>query len=164
MGQVAWTGEKIALRGGCQCGEVRYVAYTESMYAYYCHCRMCQKGFGNLFGVFFKADRLALEWERGIPAHFGSSKIARRGFCRECGTPLTFEYFDSEEVHLSVGSLDEPDRLRPVARFGFESVVEPFFTNDDLPKSRTEDSDDFVARWKAAHGPDSTPGFIHGLG
>jgi hypothetical protein len=145
------------MRGGCQCGAVRYAARPESLEAYYCHCRMCQKAFGNLFGVFFKARRGEVSWQ-GEPAYFDSSKVARRGFCRTCGTPLTFERPDSEWVHFSVGSADEPGLLRPVAHYGFEGVVEPFFVDDGLPKSRTEDSAEFVRKWKAAHGPDSEPG------
>lgn len=147
------------LEGGCQCGAVRYTARVESTDAYYCHCRMCQKAFGNLFGAFFAVNRENVVWEKGEPAYYASSKIARRGFCRDCGTPLTFEYLDEErKMDLSVGSLDEPGRLRPVAHFGFESHVEPFFTDDGLPKSRTEDSVEFVDWWKAAHGEDSEPG------
>ena len=152
----------LELRGGCQCGSVRYVAWVESDEAYYCHCRMCQKAFGNLFGVFFDANREEVEWERGHPTYYESSKIARRGFCRECGTPLSFEYLGSEGIDLTVGSLDEPGRLRPVAHYGFESHVSPFFTDDGLPRSRTEDSEEFVARWKAAHGEDSVPGPLSG--
>jgi hypothetical protein len=72
---------------------------------------MCQKAFGNLFGAFFGVQRDRLTWETGEPAYFQSSRIARRGFCRDCGTPLSFEYRDRDEkVHLSVGRLDEPDR------------------------------------------------------
>ncbi len=29
--------------GGCQCGRIRYTAQLESLNAYLCHCRMCQK-------------------------------------------------------------------------------------------------------------------------
>ena len=152
----------LELRGGCQCGSVRYVALVEDDEAYYCHCRMCQKAFGNLFGAFFVASGESVTWEAGEPAYFRSSKSARRGFCRECGTPLSFEYLGSEEIHLTVGSLDEPGRLRPVAHYGFESYVEPFFTDDGLPRSRTEDDEEFVANWKATHGEDSLPGPLAG--
>lgn len=150
--------EKLTLYGGCQCGAVRYVALVEDDEAYYCHCRMCQKAFGNLFGAFFGVPRDFVWWEGEEPAYFRSSNIARRGFCRECGTPLTFEYLGAEKIDLTVGSLDEPGRLRPVAHYGFEGHVEPFFTDDGLPRSRTEDSEEFVAKWKAAHGKDSVPG------
>ena len=120
---------------------------------------MCQKAFGNLFGAFFAVGRENVGWERGEPTYYHSSRISRRGFCRECGTPLTFEYLNAKrKLDLTVGSLDEPGRMRPVGHFGFESIVEPFFTDDGLPRSRTEDSEELVARWRAAHGPDSVPG------
>lgn len=153
---------RLELRGGCQCGAVRYAVRVEDDEAYYCHCRMCQKAFGNLFGTFFFVFEDSVEWEAGEPAHFRSSKIARRGFCRQCGTPLSFEYLGSEEVHLTVGSLDEPGRLRPVAHYGFESHVGPFFTDDGLPRWRTEDDEEYLARWKTAHGRDSMPGPLPG--
>ncbi len=151
--------ETLTLRGGCQCGAVRYALRVENHDAYYCHCRMCQKAFGNLFGAFFAVPPRDVEWERGGPAYFHSSKIARRGFCRECGTPLTFEYLGAErKMDLTVGSLDEPGRMRPVGHFGAESIVEPFFTDDGLPRLRTEDSEEFVEQWRAAHGTGSVPG------
>jgi hypothetical protein len=153
---------RLELRGGCQCGSVRYAARVEDDEAYYCHCRMCQKAFGNLFGAYFCASGESVRWEGGKPAYFLSSNIARRGFCRECGTPLSFEYFPSNEIHLTVGSLDEPERLRPAAHYGFESHVSAFFTDDGLPRSRTEDDEEYVARWKAAHGQDSMPGPLLG--
>ena len=150
--------ETSIMRGGCQCGAVRYAARLENDEAYYCHCRMCQKAFGSPFGLFCKAERRNVTWENGEPAYYNSSKIARRGFCRECGSPLTFEYVDDGETHLAVGTLDEPGRLRPVAHYGFESHLQPFFTDDGLPRERTEDSEEFVEMWKAAHGADSAPG------
>jgi hypothetical protein len=153
---------RLELRGGCQCGSVRYVARVPDDEAYYCHCRMCQKALGNLFGAFFLAPEGSAVWVAGQPTYFHSSKIARRGFCRECGTPLSFEYLSSGEVHLTVGSVDEPGRLRPVAHYGFESHVGPFFTEDGLPRSRTEDEEGYVARWKAVHGRDSMPGPLIG--
>ena len=163
MGSERGSGDAgLELRGGCQCGAVRYAARVEDDEAYYCHCRMCQKAFGNLFGTFFFVFEDSVEWEAGEPAYFPSSKIARRGFCRQCGTPLSFEYLGSEEVHLTVGSLDDPGRLRPVAHYGFESHVGPFFTDDGLPRWRTEDDEEYLARWKAAHGRDSMPGPLPG--
>jgi hypothetical protein len=148
----------LELRGGCQCGSVRYVARVEDDKAYYCHCRMCQKALGNLFGTYFVALGESVTWESGQPEYFNSSKIARRGFCRECGTPLSFEYLGSEDVHLTVGSLDEPGLLRPAAHYGFESHVSPFFNDDGLPRSQTEDDAEYVTKWKDAHGKDSMPG------
>jgi hypothetical protein len=112
----------LELRGGCQFGSVRYGALVENDEAYSCHCRMCQKAFGKLFGAFFFALKDSVEWEAGSPAYYRSSKIARRGCCRECGVPHSFEDAKSGEILLTVGNLDEPERLRPVAHFGFEGT------------------------------------------
>jgi hypothetical protein len=152
------TEETLTVRGGCQCGAVRYEARTTSRDAYYCHCRMCQRAFGHLSGIFCEVDRQSVEWASGEPAYYQSSKVARRGFCRECGTPLTFEYLDLEEVHLAVGSLDEPGRFRPVIHYGSEGIVKPFFADDGLPRERTDEDEEFMTMWRAAYGPDSVPG------
>ena len=37
--------------GGCQCGAVRYALYAEPTNPHVCHCRMCQKAFGNVFAA-----------------------------------------------------------------------------------------------------------------
>src|SRR5215831_13540606 len=97
------------LKGGCLCGAVRYTARATSDEAYHCHCSMCRKAFGNVFATFFNLPKANVEWERG-PAYFSASRIARRGFCSKCGTPLTFEYNDSKHMDLSVGSLDTPEK------------------------------------------------------
>ena len=73
----------------------------ENDVAYYCHFRMCQRAFGNIFAAVFNVPKEVVTWERGQPAYFYSSRIACRGFCRECGTPLTFEYLASPRLDLS---------------------------------------------------------------
>jgi hypothetical protein len=75
-----------------------------------CHCRMCQKAFGGLFAALVTANDL--EWTRGAPKHFRSSNKVRRGFCAECGTPLTFEP-DGHPAELAVGAFDDPTVVPP---------------------------------------------------
>jgi hypothetical protein len=50
-----------------------------------------------------------------------------------------------------------------VAHYGFESHVSPFFTDDGLPRSQIEDDEEYVAKWKDAHGQDSMPGPLSNL-
>jgi len=51
--------------GGCLCGAVRYESTKPPIWVGYCHCRMCQKAYGNLFGIFaaFSVDTLTLDLE-----------------------------------------------------------------------------------------------------
>ena len=46
------------ITGGCACGAVRYEVTGTPDEVGYCHCRMCQKHLGNLFGTFaiFRRD------------------------------------------------------------------------------------------------------------
>lgn len=103
----------MSISGGCQCGSVRF-SMEQLGQASLCHCRMCQKALGGLFGAFVEAR--GLTWTRGEPTWFQSSNMVRRGFCGACGTPLTFEIIGVPvEVGLAVtiGSLDDPAAARP---------------------------------------------------
>lgn len=104
--------------GGCQCGAVRFAVSGPLGRASICHCRMCQKAFGAFYGPLVAAP--GLTWTRGAPAHFQSSNRARRGFCRDCGTPLTFEP-DDGPVELAIGAFDEPARIPPTIQHGLEA-------------------------------------------
>lgn len=111
------------LTGGCQCGAVRYALDQAPANVHVCHCRMCQKAVGGPFAVICPVPKSALRITRGTPSHFMSSDVGRRGFCARCGTPLTFDYPDADDVGVLVGSLDEPDRAPPENQYGNESRV-----------------------------------------
>ena len=95
--------------GGCQCGAVRFHAADVGR-ASICHCRMCQKAFGSFFGPLVTG--LGVEWMCGAPKYFASSNKVRRGFCENCGTPLTYEYDGG--IELAIGAFDNPALVPPV--------------------------------------------------
>jgi hypothetical protein len=150
--------EPIELSGACQCGAVRYRACAKGFDAYYCHCRMCQRAFGNVFATFFNVEKSLVTWQAGPPTYFESSKIARRGFCARCGTPISFEYHQSERMDLAVGSLDHPERMRPVSHCGVESRIASFHRPDGLKEVRVDEIEHIVKKWKGAYGEGATPG------
>jgi hypothetical protein len=53
---------------------------------------------------------------RGEPAWFHSSDPVRRGFCRDCGTPLFFDTLESDGIAVTLGSLDDPAAFPPVSQ------------------------------------------------
>jgi hypothetical protein len=106
--------------GGCQCGAIRY-RYTERPRgAHVCHCRMCQKAFGAFYAPLVGGPRAAFEVTRGTIATFRSSDLVERGFCRDCGTPLTFDFLGGKGISVSIGSLDHPEEFPPVDQHGIE--------------------------------------------
>ena len=133
------TRRKAALTGGCQCGKVRYALYVEPIRSSICHCRMCQKAFGSFFAPLCVVKLADFAWTRGAPGVFMSSPLVERGFCRDCGTPLSFRYLDGDEMDVSIGSLDEPARARPAEQSGTESRLAWFSELHLLPGTATED-------------------------
>ena len=118
----------MSIAGGCQCGAVRYRAESLGR-ASICHCRMCQKAFGSFFGPLVTG--IGLKWTRGAPKHFASSNVIRRGFCADCGTPLTYEYEGGTE--LAIGTLDDPELAAPVIQVNPADKLSFFEALHDLP-------------------------------
>jgi hypothetical protein len=145
------------LTGGCLCGHVRYTATPDHRDGYYCHCRMCQLAFGNTRAAYLNLRKAELSWQQ-TPAYYASSKIARRGFCPRCGTPLTFEFLDSERMDLAVGSLDDPSVMKPTAHFAIESRIANWHSDDGLPGERLDANERINQRWRSAYGNDVKPG------
>lgn len=98
----------LSVSGGCQCGAVRF-SIGRLGKASICHCRMCQKAFGGLFAPLVEAYDIV--WTRGERSIFQSSKTNWRGFCSNCGTPLTYEFDGGTEI--AIGTLDDPDFAQP---------------------------------------------------
>jgi hypothetical protein len=112
---------EVILTGGCQCGAVRYALGQQPDNVHVCHCRMCQKAVGGPFAVICPVLKPALRVTRGTISYFRSSDVGRRGFCSACGTPLTFDYPEGDDIGVLAGTLDEPDRAPPVVQYGNES-------------------------------------------
>ena len=134
------------MEGGCQCGRVRYTVTITDDDAYLCHCRMCQRATGGVSIAFKNVKKANVRWTRE-PDRYQSSPIASRGFCSACGTPLTFEFPDSKNMDLTVGSFDDPYGFGPVHHYAVESWHEAWLDTRDLPTYRTDQNKSVVDRW-----------------
>ena len=139
------------MTGGCACGRIRYTAQVDHDEAYLCHCRMCQRATGGVSIAFKNVKKAELVWEQE-PDWYVSSPIARRPYCRECGTPLGFAFPDSENIDLTVGSFDDPWRFRPTLHFGAESIHRAWLDTKGLKEVRTDENKTLVERWVKAVG------------
>ena len=146
-----------AITGGCQCGAVRYAISGELENPHICHCRMCQKAFGNYFAALVGTKKKSFNWTKGEPGLFRSSSVVQRGFCRDCGTPLSFAYDHSERIAVSIGSLDHPEVTVPAHQYGIETRLPACDLLHDLPGTKTEDDipAEMLAKLKSRQHPDS---------
>ena len=101
---------KKMVTGGCQCGAVRYSVESLGRSSV-CHCRMCQRAFGAFYAPLVIAN--GLQWTKGHRRLFASSNISQRGFCGDCGTPLSLENFNDDQVEIATGTLDNPELAPP---------------------------------------------------
>ena len=138
------------LSGGCMCGKVRYAAEIDSDDAYLCHCRMCQRASGNVSLAMIGVEQAGVRWSRE-PDWYRSSAIAQRPFCAACGTSLGFRYDSgTTRMDLTVAAFDDPSFFRPTSHFGAESIHEAWLDTSHLPRTRSDEYDKLVERWKAA--------------
>jgi hypothetical protein len=114
---------EVRLAGGCQCGAVRYALHSQPKRPCICHCRMCQKAAGNVFGTFAGVPSDDLELTRGTITWWVSSSGGERGFCRNCGTPLAWRNPEHSWTSMTIGSFDEPARVKPIYIYGAEGIV-----------------------------------------
>ena len=121
--------------GGCQCGAVRFRVEGALGDASVCHCRMCQKAAGNFYLPLVSVRQAKLVWTRGEPKRFQSSNAASRGFCGDCGTPLTYEAPDG--VALAIAAFDRPEGIVPTIQWGIEAKL-PYV--DRIPQLPGEDT------------------------
>ncbi|MBY5562061.1 GFA family protein [Rhizobium leguminosarum] len=76
------------------------------------------------------------EWTRGERKRFRSSNLVERGFCGDCGTPLTYEAPDG--MAIAAGAFDDPSSLPPTIQWGVEGKIGFVDHLHELPGERTE--------------------------
>jgi hypothetical protein len=97
---------------------------------------MCRRATGGPFAVIVWVPSSAVRWEAALPQSRSSSRIARRSFCNECGTPIHLEYYGSDELGFMVGSFDDPNAFAPQYHYGIEGRLKWADAGALLPPGR----------------------------
>jgi len=134
------------IQGGCQCGAVRYKAASLGRSSV-CHCRMCARAFGAFYAPLVVVN--GLEWTSRAPSYFQSSNLSKRGFCGDCGTPLSLENLNDDLVEVATGSLDDPETAPPTMQINhrFQYSFTDGIGQLQTPDQATIDDND---AWNAA--------------
>jgi len=98
---------------------------------------MCQKASGQPFMAFVRFRAEQVHWSKP-PQIFGSSNMVERGFCVDCGTPLTYRRTGRLYVSLTLMSLDHPERVRPEIAFSAASAPDWCHHLADLPDAEMD--------------------------
>ncbi len=121
------------IEGGCLCGAVRYTLARVPDDVAHCHCRICRRASGAAFVTWATVERRDLA-VTGQLRWYRSSRLAERGSCPVCGSPLFFAQAIDDDpaaaalplaeappsdprghltIDVAVATLDDPDRVRP---------------------------------------------------
>jgi hypothetical protein len=104
----------LAVQGGCLCGAIRYRVEGTPSSISICHCRSCRRASGAPAVSWFVASRSQFKLMSGVLTIHQSSKPVQRGFCRKCGTQLTYVHESAPDtIELTTASLDEPGDFQP---------------------------------------------------
>jgi len=99
---------------------------------------MCQRATGGLFAALAGAPKSEFAWTAGPPAFFASSNLAKRAYCADCGTPLSFSYDMPEaRFYVTIGSMDDPEIAPVIQQYGVESRISWVKFCEDTPAEKT---------------------------
>jgi hypothetical protein len=127
------------LEGGCFCGAVRYRASGTPYNLTHCHCTICRRLSAAAFVTWASFRRRDFAFVAGEPARIASSERATRTFCRDCGTPLTFQlHVTPDELDVTVCSLDRPEAIVPEDHTHTATALPWVKLADGLPRHEAE--------------------------
>lgn len=99
------------LTAKCACGAVKAELSGPFRDAVACHCESCRRQSGHYIAAtqisvssFKLVDEAHLKW-------WHATKIAKRGFCSECGSLMFWQEEGSTEISIFMGCLDAPTGL-----------------------------------------------------
>lgn len=130
--------------GRCECGSVRYQSEGPWRDVISCHCETCRRTSGHFWAASaVPAEALEFTENSGL-VWFDSSDVAKRGFCRDCGSSLFYRHKDKAYIAVAAGSLDQPTGLKMVEEVFCHEKADYY----DLTKDLTH-HDMWAAAWKA---------------
>jgi hypothetical protein len=123
------------LRGGCECGRVRYQVADEFLYAANCHCSRCRAATGSAFKPFagIEREKVAVT-DGGDGLLLVGEANANDTRCVACGSLLFSVVRDGAYVHVALGSLVDAPSIRPSHHIWVGSKAPWYEITDDLPQ------------------------------
>ena len=105
------------IKGGCYCGDIKYLASGEPQASIQCHCRECQYITGGNPNVLMIMPNEQFHFTKGAPKEFKRDDIENavtRLFCNNCGTAIgTRSPLRPYSIILKVGTFDDPSVFKP---------------------------------------------------
>ncbi len=123
------------IEGGCQCGAVRYVIEAEPIMAAICHCSTCRRANAAPAVAWAMFEYGQVQFVAGKLKRYVASEGAKRGFCADCGTQISFEAeYLPGLIDITVGSFDNPECVEPSMHYWYSRHLSWAEFADSLPR------------------------------
>ena len=124
--------------GRCLCGNIQFEVQGTPIWIVHCHCQSCRRNTGSAVATFVGFQQEQVIYTQGERTFYESSPGVKRGFCAQCGTPLSYEgKYCPGEIHLYLSTLDKPEAFVPQRHVFFEEHIPWLDLHDDLPRFNT---------------------------
>ena len=126
---------KVAIKGGCLCGRVRYEITGPLFNVDNCHCSMCRRQHGAAFSTYAEFNPGDFRWVSGEDHVKVYETLEGIGwcFCSECGSTLA----GTENGRITVvtlGTVEGDPGINPEFHIFVGSKAQWHEINDDLPQ------------------------------
>jgi hypothetical protein len=123
-------------RGACLCGAVQFTVEPPYRWFAYCHCSMCRKHHGSLFGAGVGVERDRFSWLAGTSeiAHYRATTAFERPFCERCGSKVPGESHLPDVLLAPAGAIDGDFGAKPRAHIFVGSKARVYAITDSLPQ------------------------------
>ena len=124
------------IRGACLCGAVAFAVAPPYRWFAHCHCSMCRKHHGSLFGTSLGIAHDAFRWLEGTDeiVHYRATAAFERPFCRRCGSTVPGVSHDERYWAVPGGLLEADPGARPRTHIFVASRSALVVLDDALPK------------------------------
>ena len=97
--------------GRCECGKVEFSVESPRETVTVCHCSQCRRTSGHQWAsTHAPYDQLTFLRDEGLE-WYSSSDIAKRGFCKYCGSSLFYRMNDEDGIGIAAGCIESPSGL-----------------------------------------------------
>ena len=129
-----WTHRE-SMQGGCLCGAIRYQVDGRPLRTTNCHCLDCRLSSGAVFITWMEFHPDDFHLLSGAPSRHQSSPRVTRQFCASCGTQLTYQHADEQNViDVTACSLDQVDTVMPQDHVWCDRMAPWVKLADGLPR------------------------------
>ncbi|WP_300556173.1 GFA family protein [Maricaulis sp.] len=148
---------KLPLRGGCQCGAIRFEITKKPLTLYCNHSLDSQQETSSAFSMSLLVPRDGFKYLKGGPKTFeiknetGKAKKSAL-FCEKCGTRIAHDTEGNPSISVKAGSLDDRANLKPVGHIWVKHAQGwTVFHEDELIYEEAPDDGYFalMERWAA---------------